>query len=155
MLLMVLVAFFVLLKGMALYSASQMPDSLGLTAQNTLQPCPASPNCACSEEAHADRQVEPLPYVGTPEYTRDVFRQFIETRRGVTIRTVEADYVHATVATRLLGFVDDVEARFDDEARVIHLRSASRVGRSDLGANRRRLQGWGQAWIDGPERSGY
>jgi uncharacterized protein (DUF1499 family) len=50
------------------------------------------------------------------------------------------DYLAATFRTPLLGFIDDLEARLDREAGVIQLRSASRVGHSDLGANRKRIE---------------
>jgi uncharacterized protein (DUF1499 family) len=47
-------------------------------------------------------------------------------------------YLHATFASPLFGFVDDLEARRKGE--IIHVRSASRVGHSDFGANRRRIE---------------
>jgi uncharacterized protein (DUF1499 family) len=39
-----------------------------------------------------------------------------------------------------MGFVDDLEFYFPREESVIHLRSAARLGESDLGVNRRRLE---------------
>jgi uncharacterized protein (DUF1499 family) len=57
-----------------------------------------------------------------------------------TIVTLEEDYIRAEFKSRIFGFVDDVEFWFDDEQKVIHFRSASRVGYSDLGANRKRME---------------
>ena len=52
----------------------------------------------------------------------------------------DSSYIHAEFRTRLLRFVDDVEFRLESETNEIAVRSASRVGYSDLGANRRRLE---------------
>lgn len=58
----------------------------------------------------------------------------------VSIVSRSAGYLHATARTRWIGFIDDVEFSIDDAARLIHFRSASRLGYSDLGANRRRME---------------
>jgi len=49
-------------------------------------------------------------------------------------------YLYAEFRTRWLGFVDDVEFLLDEGAGVIHVRSASRLGRKDFGVNRRRIE---------------
>ena len=51
-----------------------------------------------------------------------------------------ADYLYAEFASRLLGFVDDVEFYFPPNERIIHVRSASRLGHSDFGVNRKRIE---------------
>jgi uncharacterized protein (DUF1499 family) len=56
------------------------------------------------------------------------------------IVTAENNYIHATFTSFLFRFVDDVEFSFDDETKVINVRSASRTGYSDLGVNRRRVE---------------
>ena len=64
-----------------------------------------------------------------------------------------ADYIRAEATTRIFGFVDDLELRFDDSAQRIHIRSASRIGRSDLGANRARVERLRKAWAaEEPDR---
>ncbi len=50
------------------------------------------------------------------------------------------NYIHTLSRSRIFKFVDDVEFYFPPNESVIHLRSASRVGQSDLGVNRRRLE---------------
>jgi uncharacterized protein (DUF1499 family) len=50
------------------------------------------------------------------------------------------DYIHALSKSRIFKFVDDVEFYLPPNESVIHLRSASRVGESDLGVNRRRVE---------------
>jgi uncharacterized protein (DUF1499 family) len=59
---------------------------------------------------------------------------------GGVIVLVENGYLAATFQSPLFRFVDDVELRLDRPSGVIHIRSASRVGRSDLGKNRERVE---------------
>lgn len=100
-----------------------------------LKPCPESPNCVCSEagtdQSHA---IDPLKGL---DWSR--LRSAIQ-KAGGEISQDDGRYLHATFTSSLFRFVDDVEARLDTQAGVIHLRSASRIGRSDFGANRSRLE---------------
>ncbi|HEY5717459.1 MAG TPA: DUF1499 domain-containing protein, partial [Motiliproteus sp.] len=66
-------------------------------------------------------------------------QQSIEAQGGVLVR-VQDDYLAATFTSSLFGFVDDLEARLELDKQQIQLRSASRVGHSDLGANRTRVE---------------
>ena len=59
---------------------------------------------------------------------------------GARLVSATDTYLHARVSTRWLRFVDDLELLLDPEAGLIHVRSASRVGHWDLGANRRRVE---------------
>ena len=105
-----------------------------------LSPCPASPNCVCSQDHDAVHQIEPLRFVGAPrdawQRLATVLTQLPRTR----IVTNDSTYLHVEFTTPLLRFVDDVEFLLDETAAVIHVRSASRVGHSDLGANRTRIE---------------
>ncbi|MDX8387889.1 MAG: DUF1499 domain-containing protein, partial [Ghiorsea sp.] len=56
------------------------------------------------------------------------------------IETEQSNYIHATFSTSIFRYVDDVELRFDANTGVTHIRSASRMGRSDFGANRKRIE---------------
>jgi uncharacterized protein (DUF1499 family) len=60
--------------------------------------------------------------------------------RGARVITETETYVHATFTSRVFRFVDDLEFYFVLDAPVIHVRSASRVGYSDLGVNRKRVE---------------
>ncbi len=51
-----------------------------------------------------------------------------------------ADYLHLTFRSLIFQFVDDVEFQIDLDSNLLHFRSASRWGYSDLGVNRRRMQ---------------
>ncbi len=100
-----------------------------------LKPCPNTPNCISSEYG----KIEAIN-VGQAEPTLawDKLKQIIVSHNG-NIQTENNDYLWAIFKTPVLGFVDDVEARFDSSKNLIHLRSASRVGYYDFGANRKRL----------------
>ncbi len=106
-----------------------------------LAPCPASPNCVCSEnrrdEAHF---IEPLPLGGMPPAQAMQSLRAVVEQLGGRIESSRDDYISASFGSSLFGFVDDVEFRADEALQVIQVRSASRVGHSDLGANRKRVE---------------
>ena len=66
-----------------------------------------------------------------------------------TIYEQTEDYIQARVRTRILRFEDVLEFRLDRAAGQIHVRSASKVGYSDLGVNRRRIESLRQVFCDG------
>lgn len=138
-LLYVLVALFVLVGVYfaALSMSSRKPPELGLL-DGQLRACPASPNCVSSEAPAGELFVEPLPVNASVEEAWNKARQAL-VKNGGEIVTEQDDYLHARFVTPLMRYVDDVELRLDADQRVIHIRSASRVGHSDLGANRARV----------------
>jgi uncharacterized protein (DUF1499 family) len=79
-----------------------------------------------------------LPLIGSGEASWERARKAILATGG-SILDQEDGYLRATYTTRIFRFVDDVELRLDADQKVIHLRSASRVGSSDLGLNRKRM----------------
>jgi len=116
-------------------------------SQQRLQPCPNSPNCVCSDES-GSQAIEPIAIQGDPQTVWRRLQHYLAGERGFTIKSVESDYLKVEAKTRLLRFVDDVEFELRAEAGVIAVRSASRVGYSDLGANRRRIEKIRQALSD-------
>lgn len=112
-----------------------------------LAPCSPKPNCVNSEEGTpADKVVAPLVLSPTDPEADWRRLQEVITAHGGELKRVEDHYLAATFTSGLFGFVDDFEARRDDEAGLIRLRSASRVGTSDLGANRTRVEQLRQAY---------
>jgi uncharacterized protein (DUF1499 family) len=81
-----------------------------------------------------------LTYNGTVEEAREKLISVLNSMKRSDIVTAENDYMHATFTSFLFRFVDDVEFSFDDEKKIINVRSASRTGYSDLGVNRRRVE---------------
>jgi uncharacterized protein (DUF1499 family) len=121
------------------------PADLGLK-DGRLRPCPSSPNCVSSEGGTpAEKLVAPLAAPGgRSEMAR--LEAVVASWPRTAIITRSADYLHAESTSRLMRFVDDVEFRFDSTANVIHVRSASRLGESDLGVNRKRVEGIRAKW---------
>ena len=122
------------------------PATLGLQA-GALRPCPRTPNCVCSEPGTpAGALVAPFPApAGMAEMTR--LAAVVGAWPRTKVITAGDGYLHAETTSLLLRFVDDLEFRLDAAAGVIHVRSASRVGRGDLGVNRKRLEALRAVWL--------
>lgn len=106
-----------------------------------LKPCPSSPNCVSSQAEPSDTQhyMEPIGYAGTAEHALDAVAAAVEGAARARITSRTDNRLDAVFTTRILRFKDDVSFVADDQAKVLHFRSASRVGHSDLGANRKRM----------------
>ena len=118
--------------------ASQRRPMLGLV-EGRLRPCPASPNCMSSEASDADHRTEPIPFAQSPEAAFDRLRTIVSEMSGARVVTTTGRYMHVEFTSSVFRLVDDVEFRVDADSHVIHFRSASRVGHSDLGVNRKRM----------------
>lgn len=105
-----------------------------------LSPCPASPNCVSSQGAGARHAAAPLPYTGSLDEALARLVRVLKDQKRTVIVTRTDTYVHAEARSALFRFVDDVEFVLDDREKVVHFRSASRVGRSDYGVNRARME---------------
>ena len=121
--------------------AGKRPDSLGVAA-GRLAPCKPTPNCVSSQADRGDavHYLAPLPGGSEPHEAFAALKRIVRETPRVTIVRDEADYLYAEYRSRLLGFVDDVEFSLDRRGGVIHFRSASRLGRGDLGVNRARIE---------------
>lgn len=105
-------------------------------------PVPESPNCVMSTLPEDDEKyVEPLPLPEGKEEKRIEFMKDLMVKEfGAKVLFQNDRYLHVTVQTRLMRYVDDVEFIWDDEAEVFQVRSCSRLGYSDMGANRARVE---------------
>ena len=121
--------------GLSAFSRGKPPT--GLAGDGRLSPCPDSPNCVCSEADSLPSSIAPLAFTGSPDTARANLLRAIAASGG-TVQTQDGDYISATYRTAVFRFIDDLECRIDTASKLIHVRSASRVGRSDLGVNRRR-----------------
>jgi uncharacterized protein (DUF1499 family) len=119
---------------MVLWSCAQTRE----VAANDMN-CPDSPNCVSSQASDPEYFVEPLKFSDDPSMAISRLKQSLLKEKRVTIVDEQADYLHAEIRSLIFRFVDDVEFRFSPEQKLIHLRSASRVGYSDFGVNRRRI----------------
>jgi len=105
-----------------------------------LPPCPSSPNCVSTQAQDEGHAIAPFRYRKSRVEAKEALKEVV--RSLPRIKLVEEDeiYLHYEATSLLLRFVDDVEFLFDDEAKTIHFRSASRTGYGDLGVNRKRME---------------
>jgi uncharacterized protein (DUF1499 family) len=126
---------------MGLFSGSR-PENLG-ARDGRFAPCKRTPNCVSSQaDAHRDagHYIAPIRIQGSAREARAVLESVLHSMPRVKIVADQDGYVYAEFASRTMGFVDDVEFLLDEKAGVIHVRSASRLGRSDFGVNRDRIE---------------
>jgi uncharacterized protein (DUF1499 family) len=122
------------------------PTDLGVH-DGRLKPPSKTPNSVSSQASlypdHPQRRyadIGPLPVTGEPGATLDRVASIVEAMDGAKIAKKEPGYLYAQFTTRLMKYVDDAEFWFDPAAGVIQVRSASRLGSSDLGVNRKRIE---------------
>ncbi|MBN1261957.1 MAG: DUF1499 domain-containing protein [Anaerolineae bacterium] len=118
---------------------SPRPVGLGVT-NGRLAPCPESPNCVSTWAQDEIHRMEPAPFATPAAQAHAKLLEIIHALPRTRIVTDTPTYVYAEFRTPTFYFIDDVEFVIDEEAGVIHFRSASRLGYSDLGLNRRRLE---------------
>ena len=109
---------------------------------NKFKPCPKTPNCVSTMAPKEDKKhfITPISYNSSQEEAVEKMIQIINSLKGTTITVKDINYIHAIFSTKLLRFKDDVEFYFDDSSKLIHFKSASRIGSSDLGTNRKRME---------------
>jgi uncharacterized protein (DUF1499 family) len=132
----------ILINLILLTGCSGTMPNLGVN-NSKLTPCPKTPNCVSSQAHDAEHYIEPIRFEGTQQEAHDRLLQIIESEKRTQILTDQENYIRVEFTSALFRFVDDVEFYFPEEpvgVKVIHVRSASRVGFSDLGANRKRIE---------------
>lgn len=118
--------------------SGKRPADLGVRNGN-LKAAPSSPNAVSSQATDA-HQIAPLACKGPQEQAMKALKAIVEGTPNARIVETKPDYLYAEYASALLGFVDDVEFYVPPNAKIIHVRSASRLGYSDLGVNRKRIE---------------
>lgn len=108
-----------------------------------LQPCPSSPNCVCSQVEDKAHFIEPIHVTASVEEAKTKLLQVLKHTKRVSVPETKGNYIRAEFTSRLFRFVDDVEfliVQSEPNETLIHVRSASRVGYSDFGVNRERVE---------------
>ncbi len=127
--------------GLATLIGCQMKTPPAISLNNgRLLPCPDSPNCVCSQTTDTDHQIDPIRFTGDSTAAAERMKQVILAEPRTRIVTENPGYLHAVFTSLIFRFKDDVEILVDDGNKVLQVRSASRVGHSDLGANRKRVE---------------
>ena len=102
-------------------------------------PCPKSPNCVSTQGTDERHRMEPIKYSSTVAEAKGKIKNIITSFKRTKLITETENYLHFEFRTATFKFVDDVEFYFDDSTKLIHFRSAARLGWSDMGVNRKRM----------------
>jgi uncharacterized protein (DUF1499 family) len=113
--------------------AGEPPQNIGIL-DGRLTPCPDSPNCVSSFANDETHTIAPL------EAGLEQIEQVLLDMGEANIVKAADNYLYAEFTSRIMGYVDDVEFLFDQAQGVTNVRSASRLGYGDLGANRNRIE---------------
>lgn len=135
-----------LLAGQAGLLAGSAPTDLGVR-DGRLRPPSKTPNSVSSQAdlwagvvGRDGARIAPLALVGDGDATIARLRAIVQAMPGATLVTERPDYLYVQFRSRWLGFVDDTEFWVDPATQVVQVRSASRIGQSDLGVNRARIE---------------
>lgn len=120
------------------FTASR-PSNLGVR-DGRLATCPDSPNCVSTQAEDREHWIAPFTYQGDSGTVIETLDKIVRRQPRTRIIEKSPQYLHAEFQSAFFRFVDDVEFYVEAESGRVHFRSASRVGRSDLGANRARME---------------
>ncbi|MCB1143416.1 MAG: DUF1499 domain-containing protein [Leptospiraceae bacterium] len=125
---------------LSLDCSGKRPEKYGVK-NNQLLPCPPSPNCVNSQSDKEDSHyIEAEPYVLSLPEEISLLRKTIQSMPRTKEIEVSDNYLYYEFTSPIMRYVDDVELYLDDSSKLIHFRSASRLGTSDLGVNRKRIE---------------
>ncbi len=133
------IAFVILIGVILVLNFRSQPAAIGVT-DGKLAACPQSPNCVSTQTDQPEKQMEPLEFTGSTDQTREKIKAILESMPRTRLVTQSENYLHFEVRSLLMRYVDDVEFLIDPEKKQIDFRSASRIGYSDLGVNRDRME---------------
>jgi uncharacterized protein (DUF1499 family) len=140
-----IIVFLLILTRLGLFSGKR-PTNLGVVS-GKLTGCPTTPNCVSSQADDIQHSIAPLPLMGDLAGEQQILLSLLKDFPLVNIVVNEQGYIHAEFMTSIMMYTDDVEFLFDTESSVIQIRSASRLGSSDFGLNRRRMEKIRQLWL--------
>jgi uncharacterized protein (DUF1499 family) len=132
----------VLLSIIFLMGCSGTMPKLGVIS-GQLMPCPETPNCVSSQVTDKEHFLEPINFSGTRQEAQDILLDILRGLKQTNIIVVQENYIRVEFTSKIFRFVDDVEFYFPatkTEKTIINFRSASRIGHSDLGANKKRIE---------------
>ena len=120
--------------------AATPPDNIGVKA-GKLADCPTTLNCIGSQNQDSEHNIDPIAYDSKshPAPIAEIKDILLSFDRGKIIEASDR-YLHAEFTSHWFGFVDDVEFYLNEDSGVIEVRSAARLGESDLGVNRQRME---------------
>ena len=127
-------AFLIFILVLLANCSGTKPISIG-----QFHPCPDKPNCVSSKSSLSLHKIAPLTYEGNSKNAREKLLGIINSMPRTQISMDNENFIHVEFTSKIFRFVDDVELYFES-SETIHFRSASRVGHSDMGVNRERME---------------
>ena len=118
----------------ALSCAGKPPTTIG-----NFTDCPKKPNCVSTKNSNSKSYIEPIRYAGSRVEAKKILFLTLETFKDSRVKNEKDKFIYVEFFSEVFGFVDDVEFYFNKPG-VIEFRSASRIGYSDLGVNRKRME---------------
>lgn len=131
--------FFLIVSVLTRTFPPSKPETVGLR-DNSLQNCGSKPNCVCSIQNDSVHGIAPFQIRENVNSSMEKLSKIIQSMNGARIISSQEGYLYAEFKTSFFGFIDDVEFHVNESANSIEVRSASRLGYSDLGLNRSRLE---------------
>lgn len=116
------------------------PADIGVSSEERLSPCPSRPNCVSSDAVDADQRIEPLRFEDDSAGIWTTLKTILVELPRTEIVTADDRYLHAEAKSKLFGFIDDVEFHLRPDDGLIAVRSAARLGYSDMGVNAERIE---------------
>lgn len=134
----IIVGIIITLSSSLIFSATAFA-AIGLD-NGHLSACPNSPNCVVSQDGDQDHTIEPIAYQGDRTTAKETLLKVLSVVPRTKVIENTDNYIHTESTSRIFKFVDDAEFYFPEDQKIIQVRSAARVGESDLGVNRRRIE---------------
>ncbi len=125
--------------GSMFHFSGDRPNTLGVV-ENHLQACPDSPNCVSSQSLDSEHTIAPIQFEGNNRRAIQALKHAIDDSERAEVIKASDNYIYAEFTSKLMGFVDDLEFYINESESSIEVRSASRMGESDLGVNRQRVE---------------
>jgi uncharacterized protein (DUF1499 family) len=108
-------------------------------SDHQLKPCPESPNCVSTQTQQKSKQMDPIPFSLDLKEVLKIIKSVVESLPNTHLEKKSTHYLHYAFKSKIFRFTDDVEFLIDAEQKLIHFRSASRTGYSDMGVNKKRM----------------
>ena len=121
--------------------SGKMPE-LGVNNGHLME-CPQTPNCVNRQAKDSEHLIQPILFIGTSKEAQTRLLKILNKWKHTKITVTQDNYIRAEFVSKVFRFVDDVEFYFpetEEKETTIHIRSASRVGYSDFGVNRKRIE---------------
>lgn len=115
------------------------PAHLGAT-NGSLARLPRTPNAVSSQTSDMRKKVDPFPFNQNLSESKNSLKTILQTFERMSILSEDKNYIHVLSTSKTMRFHNDIEFFFDERSKVVHFRSASRIGYSDMNINKKRYE---------------